>query len=303
MTSPSSCISRCRTASTASPARPTAAPNPFQFQQSFALVPEAALMFPKAYVIAGFLQDDWRIQQQPDAQPRPALRRRDHQGHSRLAGGDRQEQPRSAHRLRVGSEGRSEVVGPRRRRTLHAAVCDLHDRQGRRRRPQRPGDASRWRRPIRCSRCSRTRCRRSRRARCCRRATSRRSRPISRTSTRGQASIGFQRQLGPRTSLAVDANINRGVKHGFLDMNQAQPIPKDVLNAALASNPNATIRTQAQADATRPIRPVPNGFRRMDLLTNEGRSWYQGVRIAVHASHRRRSSSRRPTRARSRRIG
>ncbi len=36
------------------------------------------------------------------------------------------------------------------------------------------------------------------------------------------ASIGFQRQLGPRTSLAVDANINRGVKHGFLDMNQAR---------------------------------------------------------------------------------
>ena len=97
-------------------------------------------------------------------------------------------------------------------------------------------------------------------------------------------SIGFQRQLGPRTSLPVDANINRGVKHGFLDMNQAQPIPKDVLNAALAPNPNATIRTQAQADATRPILPVPNGFRRMDLLTNEGRSWYQGVRIAVAAS-------------------
>jgi outer membrane receptor protein involved in Fe transport len=40
---------------------PATAPTPFQFQQSFALVPEAALMFPKAYVIAGFLQDDWRI--------------------------------------------------------------------------------------------------------------------------------------------------------------------------------------------------------------------------------------------------
>ncbi len=40
------------------------------------------------------------------------------------------------------------------------------------------------------------------------------------------------------------------------------------------------IRTQAQADATRPHLPGPNGFRRMDLLTNEGRSWYQGVRIA-----------------------
>ena len=50
------------------------------------------------------------------------------------------------------------------------------------------------------------------------------------------------------------------------------------------ANPNATIRTQAQADATRPIRPVPNGFRRMDLLTNLGRSWYEGVRIA--AQHR-----------------
>ena len=95
------------------------------------------------------------------------------------------------------------------------------------------------------------------------------------------ASIGFQRQLGTRTSIAVDANMNRGVKHGFLDVNAAAPIPKDVLNAALASNPNAVIRTQAQADATRPTLPVPNGFRRMDVLTNEGRSWYQGVRVAV----------------------
>ena len=102
------------------------------------------------------------------------------------------------------------------------------------------------------------------------------------------ASVGFQRQLGPRTSLAVDANINRGVKHGFLDMNQAAPIPKDVLNARWRRIRTPTIRTQAQADATRPIAPVPNGFRRMDLLTNEGRSWYQGVRIAVAASDRRR---------------
>ena len=79
--------------------------------------------------------------------------------------------------------------------------------------------------------------------------------------------------------MAVDANINRGVKQGFLDMNAPTPIPKDVLNAALAANPNAIVRTQAQADVTRPIVPVPNGFRRMDMLTNEGRSWYQGIRI------------------------
>jgi hypothetical protein len=95
------------------------------------------------------------------------------------------------------------------------------------------------------------------------------------------ASIGLQRQLGPRTSVAVDANINRGIKHGFLDMNAPVPIPRDVLNAALAANPNAIVRTQPQADQTRPIVPGPNSFRHMDLLTNEGRSWYQGVRFAI----------------------
>ena len=93
---------------------PNVAPNPFQFQQAFALTPEARLMFPKAYVLAGFVQDDWRVAQQADDQPRPALRRRDHQGHSRLAGRHRREQLRSARRLRLGSEGRSEMGGARR---------------------------------------------------------------------------------------------------------------------------------------------------------------------------------------------
>ena len=36
------------------------APNPFQFDQSFALVPEARLMYPKATVVSGFFQEDWR---------------------------------------------------------------------------------------------------------------------------------------------------------------------------------------------------------------------------------------------------
>ena len=40
---------------------PTVAPTPFQFSQAFALTPEARLMFPKAYVLAGFFQDDWRV--------------------------------------------------------------------------------------------------------------------------------------------------------------------------------------------------------------------------------------------------
>ena len=63
------------------------------------------------------------------------------------------------------------------------------------------------------------------------------------------ASFGVQRQLGARTSVAVDANINRGVKHGFLDMNAPAPIPKDVLNAALGANP-----TPRSARRRRPMR-------------------------------------------------
>jgi outer membrane receptor protein involved in Fe transport len=91
-----------------------------------------------------------------------------------------------------------------------------------------------------------------------------------------QASAGVQRQLGARSAVTVDFTINRGQKHGFLDFNQPTPIPKDVINAANG----AVVRTVAQADLTRPIRPVDNGFRRMELLTNEGRFWYQGVKFA-----------------------
>jgi len=41
------------------------------------------------------------------------------------------------------------------------------------------------------------------------------------------------------------------------------------------------VRTAAQADLTRPIVPAPNGFRRIEVLTNEGRTWYDGVRFAL----------------------
>ncbi|HEX8026855.1 MAG TPA: carboxypeptidase regulatory-like domain-containing protein, partial [Vicinamibacterales bacterium] len=40
---------------------PTVAPAPFQFAQAFALTPEARLMCPKSYMLAGFFQDDWRV--------------------------------------------------------------------------------------------------------------------------------------------------------------------------------------------------------------------------------------------------
>ncbi|HMF97243.1 MAG TPA: carboxypeptidase regulatory-like domain-containing protein [Vicinamibacterales bacterium] len=92
-----------------------------------------------------------------------------------------------------------------------------------------------------------------------------------------QESLGVQRQIGSRTSAAIDLNVNRSHKHGFLDTNYPTPIPKDVINAG----GGRIIRTTAQADATRPITPAPNGFRRIEVLTNEGRTWYEGVRFNV----------------------
>ena len=59
---------------------------PFQFQQSFALVPEARADVPEGLRDRRLLPGRLARPQQPDAQPRPALRRRDHQGHPRLAG-------------------------------------------------------------------------------------------------------------------------------------------------------------------------------------------------------------------------
>lgn len=92
-----------------------------------------------------------------------------------------------------------------------------------------------------------------------------------------QYSLGVQRQLGSRTSVAVDLNINRAQKHGFLDRNFPTPISREEINAG----GGRVIRTSQQADATRPITPVPNGFRRMEYLTNEGRSWYEGIRFGM----------------------
>ena len=92
-----------------------------------------------------------------------------------------------------------------------------------------------------------------------------------------QESLGVQRQIGSRTSASIDLNVNRSHKHGFLDSNYPTPISKDVINAS----GGRVIRTTAQADATRPIKPTTNGFRRIEILTNEGRTWYEGVRFSL----------------------
>ena len=258
---------------------PSTAPLPFQYRQSFALTPEARLMFPKAYVLAGFVQDDWRVHPNltlnlglrydveiiKDIPDWPAGTDADNfdprvgfawdpQGNQKWAirggvGHFTQQHPIFTI-VKGGVGGRNGQV------TVTLTPADPLFPTFPNPLPAFPPGAVLPPRDIQ------------------------EISPDLENEHAWAASLGVQRQIGARTSVAVDANINRGVKHGFLDMNQAQPIPKEVLIA----NNGATVRTQAQADATRPITPVPNGFRRMDLLTNEGRSWYQGVRIS--AQHR-----------------
>jgi hypothetical protein len=255
---------------------PNVAPNPFQFRQSFALVPEAKLMFPKAYVIAGFVQDDWRIHNNltlnlglrydveivkgiPDWPAGTDMNNLDPRiGFAWDPKGDQKWSVRGGvghftQQYAIFTIVKGGVGGRNGQVTVTLAPTDPLFPTFPNPLPAFPPGAVLPPRDIQ------------------------EISPDLENEEAWTASLGFQRELGPRTSLAVDANLNRGVKHGFLDTNQATPIAKDVLIAANGAN----VRTQAQADATRPILPVPNGFRRMDLLTNEGRSWYQGVRVAV----------------------
>jgi outer membrane receptor protein involved in Fe transport len=262
---------------------PAAAPNPFQFSQAFALTPEARLMFPKAYVIAGFFQDDWRISNNltinlglrydveiikdiPDwpagtdknnLDPRIGFAwdpRGDQKWAVRGGFGGFTQQHAIFTIVKGGVGGRNGLV------TLSLSPTDPLFPTFPNVLPGFPPGAVLPPRSIQ------------------------EISPDLENEHAWTSSLGVQHQLGARTSVAVDFNINRGVKHGFLDMNAPAPIPKDQLNAVLGANPSAVVRTQAQADLTRPQVPGPNGFRHMDVLTNEGRSWYQGIRFS--AAHR-----------------
>jgi hypothetical protein len=262
---------------------PAVAPNPFQYTQSFALVPEARLMFPKAYVLAGFFQDDWRahpnltlnlglrydveiIKDIPDwpagtdadnIDPRVGFAwdpRGDQKWAIRGGFGRFTQQHPIFTIVKGGVGGRNGQV------TVVLSPTDPLFPTFPNALPAFPPGAVLPPRSIQ------------------------EISPDLENEHAWQFNIGFQRQLGSRTSVSVDANVNRGVKHGFLDMNAPTPISKAELNARLSATPNTVIRTLAQADQTRPIVPGPNGFRHMELLTNEGRSWYQGVRFA--AQHR-----------------
>ncbi len=258
---------------------PNVAPNPFQFSQAFALVPEARLMFPKAYVLAGFFQDDWRVSNNltlnlglrydveiikdiPDwpagtdannLDPRLGFAwdpKGDQKWVVRGGFGGFTQQHAIFTIVKGGVGGRNGLV------TLSLNAGDPLFPTFPNTLPGFPPGAVLPARSIQ------------------------EISPDLENEHSWNGSLGVQHQVGSRGSVAVDFNMNRGVKHGFLDMNAPTPIPKDQLNAALSANPSAIVRTQAQADLTRPNVPGPNGFRHMDVLTNEGRSWYQGVRFS-----------------------
>ena len=86
-----------------------------------------------------------------------------------------------------------------------------------------------------------------------------------------QATIGVERDLGNDYFLKVDyvyshtADIDRSLD----------------LNAPATFTPTAATptRSAAAADLTRPIVPVDNGFRRIQVVTNEGVSDYNGLQV------------------------
>jgi hypothetical protein len=259
---------------------PNVAPTPSQFRQSFALTPEARMMYPKATVVSGFFQEDWR------ALPNLTLNlglRYDVEFIKDIpdwpAGTDANNfDPRFGFNWDPTGEQKWSVRGGFGRFTQQHPIFTIvkggvSGRNGQvvlsltpsdplfptfpNALPAFPPGATLPARDIQ------------------------EISPDLGNEYAWAGNLAVQRQIGPRASVEIAANINRGVKHGFLDVNQAAPVDKAALNAAMAAAPLTTVfRTAAQADATRPITPVPNGFRRMDVLTMDGRYWYQGVRVS-----------------------
>jgi hypothetical protein len=87
-----------------------------------------------------------------------------------------------------------------------------------------------------------------------------------------QATVGAERRLG---ALTVAADYVYLAGHDLMSLVDAN---------APASIAKPSQRSVAQADATRPIAPVPGSFRNLIVLGNQGRSWYHALQIKAERS-------------------
>jgi hypothetical protein len=87
-----------------------------------------------------------------------------------------------------------------------------------------------------------------------------------------QAAVGVQHELSGGV-LAVDYVYLQG--RDLISLVDANP-PASIVKPAS--------RTVTQADATRPLAPVPDGLRKLITLGNEGRSWYHGLEVKFERS-------------------
>jgi Carboxypeptidase regulatory-like domain/TonB dependent receptor-like, beta-barrel len=94
-----------------------------------------------------------------------------------------------------------------------------------------------------------------------------------------QWTLGIQRELAPGWILSVDYVGQRST---------------DLLRPADLNAPGPFVRTapgevrsSAAADATRPIVPVSNGYRRIVAMVNQGEAWYDGLQTNLNKSFSR----------------
>jgi hypothetical protein len=116
----------------------------------------------------------------------------------------------------------------------------------------------------------------------------------------GVLSLNSLSVLPPRDIRIIDANFKNpysmqatiGAEHSLFGMVvgtdfvylRGFDLMSLVDTNAPASISKFSTRSVAQADATRPVLPVPNGFRKIISLGNEGLSWYRAFELKVDRS-------------------
>jgi hypothetical protein len=84
-------------------------------------------------------------------------------------------------------------------------------------------------------------------------------------------------------SIQAAAGIQHELSGGVLAVDYVYLQGRDLISLVDANAPASIVkpasRTAAQADATRPLVPVPDGFRKLITLGNEGRSWYHALEV------------------------